>query len=80
MKKDCYNILYKNIPLKVEGYYTHGEKGYMYDNNLDGLPPSNSEFEITDVFVRDSFISVFNLFSAENLSEMEEICLIEIEE
>ena len=62
-----------------------GEKDNLEDEvkiryQMAGYPGSNSEFEITDVFVRDSFISVFNLFSAENLSEMEEICLIKIEE
>ena len=74
------SIRYKGVDLVVIGNYYKGEKGVMYYSDLSGLPPSNSEFEITDVFVRDSFISVFNLFSPENLSELEEICLIEIEE
>jgi hypothetical protein len=73
------NISYKGVDLVVVGNYYKGEEGVMYYSDLGGLPPSNSEFEITDVFVRDSFISVFNLFSAENLSEIEELVLIEIE-
>ena len=73
------NIRYKGVDLVVIGNYYKGEEGIMYYSDLSGLPPSNSEFEINDVFVRDSFISVFSLFSAENLSEMEESCLIEIE-
>jgi hypothetical protein len=73
-------INYKGVDLVVEGNYYKGEEAVRYYSDMSGYPGSNSEFEITDVFVRDSFISVFNLFSAENLSEMEEICLIKIEE
>jgi hypothetical protein len=73
------NIRYKGVDLVVEGNYYKGEEGVRYYSDLSGLPSSNSEFEITDVFVRDSFISVLNLFSAENLREIEELALIEIE-
>ncbi len=72
-------INYKGIDLVVVGNYTPAEPMVMYYKDGSGYPGSNSEFELTDVFVRDSFISVFNLFSAENLSEMEELCLVEIE-
>jgi len=73
------NIRFKGVDLIVEGNYYKGEKGYLYDSDLSGLPDSGSSFEVSDVFVRDSFISVFNLFSAENLSEIEELALMEIE-
>lgn len=73
------NIRYKGIDLVVVGNYTPLEEQVRYYSDMSGYPGSNSEFEINDVFVRDSFISVFNLFTAENLSELEEICLIEIE-
>lgn len=73
------NIRYKGVDLVVVGNYCKGETGYLYDNDLSGLPDSGGSFELTDVFVRDSFISVFNLFSAENLSEIEEIAINEIE-
>jgi hypothetical protein len=74
------NIRYKGVDLVVEGNYSPPEEQIRYYSDGSGYPGANSEFEVSDVFVRDSFISVFNLFSAENLSEIEEICLIEIEE
>jgi len=72
-------IRYKSVDLVVEGNYYKGERGYLYDSDLSGLPDSGSSFEVSDIFVRDSFISVFNLFTAENLSEIEELALMEIE-
>lgn len=74
------NISYKGVDLIVVGNYTPAEPMVMYYKDLSGYPGASSEFELTDVFVRDSFISVFNLFSAENLSELEELAINEIEE
>ena len=73
------NIRYKGIDLVVVGNYTPAEEPVRYYSDMSGYPGASSEFELTDVFVRDSFVSVLNLFSAENLSELEELCLIEIE-
>jgi len=73
-------IRYKSVDLVIEGNYSPPEEQVRYYSDGSGYPGANSEFEVSDVFVRDSFISVLNLFTAENLSEIEELCLISIEE
>lgn len=70
-------VTYRGIKLLVEGTYTPGEKGYMYDGNLDGLPDSGAEFNIDAVFVKD--LDIYNLFSVMDLEEIVELVLEEID-
>ena len=73
-------IEFKGITLVVNGNYTEGEGGYMYDNNLNGLPASASEFETYEVFVHDSDVNISELFSFEDLNEISELVILKIEE
>ena len=67
MKKDYYRIQFRGVELDVKGVYYPYEKGYMYDNNLDGLPGSASDFEIDKITIIDSSVDVYDLFSTADL-------------
>jgi hypothetical protein len=78
MKKVTIN--FKGIPLIVEGYYEKGESRVLYYGDLDGFPGSNSSFDVNEIYVEDSEIDIFELFSVADLEEIETICLTEIED
>jgi hypothetical protein len=73
-------IEFRTVKLVVEGTYTPQDRGYNYDGNMEGHPLVNSEFEIDSIKAADSNIDIYELFSYENLYEIEYLCLINIEE
>lgn len=63
------NISFKGVDLCIVGVYTKGEQAEV------DYPGSKSEFEIESVFVIDSSVDVFNFFSANDLTEMQDLVL-----
>lgn len=63
------NISFKDVDLCVVGTYIKGEAVEV------DYPGSKSEFEIESVFVIDSSVDVFNFFSANDLTEIQDIVL-----
>ena len=63
------NISFKGVDLCVVGVHTKEEQAEV------DYPGSKSEFEIESVFVIDSSVDVFNFFSANDLTEMQDLVL-----
>lgn len=66
-------VNYKDIDLVVQGVYTKGE-----DTDRE-YPGSKSEFDIECIFVEDSTIDIFNLFSPNDITEIQDLILEKIE-
>ncbi len=72
-------INFRGINLVVNGNYTPEEPMIMYYSEGDGYPGAGSEYEILEIYVEDSSIDIFELFSFSDIEEIEELCLTEIE-
>jgi hypothetical protein len=73
-------IEFRTVKLIVEGTYSAEDRGYSYDNNMEGQPLVISEFEIDSIKAVDSEVNLFELFSFADIEEIENLCLINIEE
>jgi len=73
-------ILYRSIPLRIEGDYTAEEKGYRYDSDLSGLPMSYSSFAVNEIYATDSDVDIYDLFSMSDITEIEIEVINKIEE
>lgn len=80
MKKDCYNIMFKDTKLLVFGEYIPGEDEITYYGSGDGYSGSSSSFEILKVCVEDSYVDIWELFSRADLEKIEELIIEKIEE
>lgn len=69
------NLTFKGIDLEVVGYYDQGECGVMYDSDLGGLPETYASFDINEVYLKDSEVNIFELFSYGDLTIIEELIL-----
>ena len=69
---ESYNVEFKGIDLTVGGYYTEGERGRMYYDDMSGIPDSSSSFEIEEVFVIDSVVNIVEMFSFGDLETISE--------
>ena len=74
------NIEFKGIPLRVVGEYEAGEEAVMYYSDMSGYPGSNSSFLVEGVYVEDSEIDIFELFSPADLEVLEEKVIEQIED
>jgi len=72
-------INFKGIDFIIEGIYDSGEDSVMYYNDMSGHPGCAPSFEIESIFVEDSEINIFELFSWEDIGKIEELVLEEIE-
>lgn len=70
-------IEYKGVELLVQGHYSPPERMSMYDSNLEGYSGCNAEFECFAVYIDD--VAVFDLFTPKQLSEIEELAILKIE-
>ena len=73
------NIEFKGIPLRVVGEYEAGEEAVMYYSDMSGYPGSNSSFLVEEVYVEDSEIDIFELFSPADLEVLVEKVIEQIE-
>lgn len=73
-----HEITYKGITLLVGGTYYKGEEMVRYNSDLSGVPESPSTFDINEVFVEET--DIYELFSSEQLQDIEKIILELIEE
>ena len=74
------NIEFKGIPLRVVGEYEAGEEAVMYYSDMSGYPGSPSSFHVEGVYVEDSEIDIFELFSPADLEVLEEKIIEQIED
>ena len=75
--KTSVEIEFKNVPLVVKGDYTEGDSGTAYHEDLSGTPPTDSQYEIENIFVES--VDIYDLFSYDDISRIEELVLIELE-
>jgi hypothetical protein len=73
-------IEFRTVGLVVEGTYSAEDRGYSYDGNMEGQPLVSSKFEIDSIKTVDSEVNLFELFSFADIEEIENLCLINIEE
>lgn len=74
------NIEFKGIPIIVVGEYEAGEEAVMYYSDMSGHPGSPSSFDVEEVYVEDSEIGIFELFSLADLEVITEKVLEQIED
>lgn len=74
------NIEFKGIPLRVVGEYEAGEERTYYDSDMSGHPGSPSSFDINEIYVEDSEIDIFELFSPADLEVLSEKIIEQIED
>ena len=74
------NIEFKGISLRVVGEYEAGEEAVMYYSDMSGHPGSNSSFFVEEVYVEDSEIDIFELFSPDDLEVLAEKILEQLED
>ena len=74
------NIEFKGIPLRVVGEYEAGEEAVRYYSDMSGYPGSNSSFLVEEVYVEDSDIDIFELFSPADLEVLSEKVIEQIED
>lgn len=74
------SIEFKDIPLRVVGEYEAGEEAVMYYSDMSGYPGSPSSFDVNEVYVEDSEIDIFELFSPADLEVLEEKILDKLED
>ena len=68
-------LKFKDVDLVVVGNYYSGESGYMYDNDMSGLPDTNASFEVENIYVTDSEIDIVSLFSNSDLETISYLIL-----
>ena len=72
-------ITFKDVDIVVCGTYHDGEIGYMYDDDMSGLPDTNPSFEIENIYVTDSGIDIVSLFSNSDLETISYLILEKIQ-
>ncbi len=75
--KTITDIKFKDIKLTIVGDYTEGDSGTAYHEDLSGTPPTDSQYEIENIFVES--VDIYDLFSYDDISRIEELVLIELE-
>lgn len=68
-------INFKGINLLVQGAYDKGEDSVMYYGDGSGYPGSPPSFDIEFIFIEDSEINIYELFSWDDLEKMQELAL-----
>lgn len=74
------SIEFKGIPIRVIGEYEAGEEAVMYYGDMSGYPGSSSSFHVEGVYVEDSEIDIFELFSLADLEIISEKVIEQIED
>jgi len=72
-------IKFQGIPLKVVGTYEVGEEEVMYASDMSGYPGSASYFDISEIYVTDSEINLYELFSWQQLEVIIDLVIDKIE-
>ena len=76
--KETLELVYNDIPLTVEGYYTKGEAEVRYYSDESGYPGSSPEFEIEGIYIND--IEICQLLSNRVIEDISDMCLDAMED